>query len=105
MKLLDQVRHVIRKKHYSIRTEQAYTDWIKRFILYHGKKHPRDMGESEISKYISYLAVEQNVAASTQNQALNAIVFLYKQVLRRELGDFGRMERAKRPNLAKPETN
>ena len=97
MKLLDQVRHVIRKKHYSIRTEQAYTDWIKKFILFHGKKHPKDMGESEISEYISYLAVEKNVAASTQNQALNAIVFLYKQVLKRELGDFGRTERAKRP--------
>ena len=55
MRLLDQVRHVIRKKHYSIRTEQAYTDWIKRFVLYHGKKHPKDMGESEISKYISYI--------------------------------------------------
>jgi len=97
MRLLDQVRHVIRKRHYSIRTEQAYTDWIKRFILFHGKKHPKDMGESEISQYISYLAVKRNVAASTQNQALNAIVFLYKQVLKRELGDFGSMERAKRP--------
>ncbi len=62
MKLLDQVRHVIRKKHYSIRTEQAYTDWIKRFILFHGKKHPKDMGESEISAYISYLAVNPHVA-------------------------------------------
>jgi len=59
MRLLDQVRHVIRKKHYSICTEQAYTDWIKRFILFHGKKHPKDMGESEISQYISYLAVEK----------------------------------------------
>ena len=97
MRLLDQVRHVIRKKHYSIRTEQAYTDWIKRFILFHGKRHPKDMGEKEISQYISYLAVKRNVAASTQNQALNAIVFLYKQVLKRELGDFGSMERAKRP--------
>ena len=90
MKLLDQVRHVIRKRHYSIRTEQAYTDWIKRFILFHEKKHPKDMGESEISKYISYLAVKRNVAASTQNQALNSIVFLYKQVLNRDLGDFGK---------------
>ena len=110
MKLLDQVRHVIRKKHYSIRTEQAYTDWIKRFILFHGKRHPKDMGETEISAYISYLAVKRNVAASTQNQALNAIVFLYKQVLNRELGDFGNMERAKRPKklpvvLAKEETD
>ena len=110
MRLLDQVRQVIRKKHYSIRTEQAYADWIKRFILFHGKKHPKDMGEAEISQYISYLAVKKNVAASTQNQALNAIVFLYKQVLKRELGDFGRMERAKRPKrlptvLTKDEAN
>ncbi len=94
MRLLDQVRHVIRKKHYSIRTEQAYTDWIKKFILFHGKKHPKNMGETEISQYISFLAVKKNVAASTQNQALNAIVFLYKQVLNRELGDFGSMQRA-----------
>ena len=89
MKLLDQVRHVIRKKHYSIRTEQAYTNWIKKFILFNDKRHPRDMGEKEISQYISYLAVKRNVAASTQNQALNAVVFLYKQVLNRNLGDFG----------------
>ena len=110
MKLLDKVRHVIRKKHYSIRTEQAYADWIKRFILFHGKRHPKDMGEAEISQYISYLAVKKNVAASTQNQALNAIVFLYKQVLNRDLGDFGSMERAKRPKrlptvLTKDEAN
>ncbi len=97
MKLLDQVRHVIRKRHYSFRTEQTYTAWIKRYILFHGKRHPKDMGEKEISAYISHLAVNRNVAASTQNQALNAIVFLYKQVLKRELGDFGSMERAKRP--------
>ena len=97
MRLLDQVRHVIRKKHYSICTEQAYTDWIKRFIIFHGKRHPKDMGEKEISEYISFLAVKRNVAASTQNQALNAIVFLYKQVLKRKLGNFESMERAKRP--------
>lgn len=97
MKLLDQVRHVIRKRHYSFRTEQTYTAWIKRYILFHGKKHPKDMGEKEISTYISHLAVNRNVAASTQIQALNAIVFLYKHVLKRKLGDFGRMERAKRP--------
>ena len=87
IKLLDQVRHVIRKKHYSIRTEQADTNWIKKFILFNGKRHPKDMGEKEISQYISYLAVKRNVAASTQNQALNAVVFLYKQILNRELGD------------------
>ena len=97
MKLLDQVADVIRKKHYSIRTEQSYVDWTKRFILFHGKRHPKDMGEIEISRFISHLATDRNVAASTQNQALNAIVFLYKHVLRIELGDFGPMERAKRP--------
>jgi integrase-like protein len=86
MKLLDQVRHVIRKKHYSIRIEQAYTNWIKKFILFNDKRHPKDMGEKEISQYISYLAVKRNVSASTQNQALNAVVFLYKQVLKRSGG-------------------
>lgn len=96
MKLLDQVTDVIRKKHYSIRTEQAYVDWIKRFIFFHGKRHPKGMGEKEISQYISHLARVRNVAASTQNQALNAIVFLYRQVLRIDLGDFGPMERAKK---------
>ena len=97
MKLLDQVRDVIRKKHYSIRTEQAYVSWIRQYILFHKKRHPNDMGEKEISQYLSYLASDQRVASSTQNQALNAIVFLYKHVLRIELGDFGHMERAKRP--------
>jgi integron integrase len=97
MKLIDQVIDVIRKKHYSIRTEEAYVPWIKRYIYYHGKRHPKEMGETEISQYISYLASVGNVAASTQNQALNAIVFLYKKVLKIDLGDFGPMERAKRP--------
>ena len=97
MKLLDQVRDVIRKRHYSIRTEEAYVQWIKRFILFHGKRHPKDMGEKEIAAYISYLASHGKVASSTQNQALNAIIFLYKQVLKIEIGDLGRMERAKKP--------
>ncbi len=97
MKLLDKVSLVIRKKHYAYRTEQAYRDWIKRFILFHDKKHPKDMGEQEISKFISDLAINRKVASSTQNQALNAIVFLYKHVLKKDLGDFGPMERAKKP--------
>jgi len=96
MNILDQVRDVIRKKHYSIRTEQAYVVWIKRFVTFH-KRHPKDLAEKEISRFISHLATDRNVAASTQNQALNALVFLYKQVLHIELGDFGHMERAKRP--------
>jgi len=97
MKLLDQVRDIIRKRHYSIRTEDAYVEWIRRYILFHGKKHPKDMGEREISQYISHLASQKNVAASTQNQALCALVFLYKHVLKIELGNFWPMERAKKP--------
>lgn len=97
MKLLDQVRQVIRKKHYSYKTEDAYVNWVKRYIIFHKKKHPSDMGEKEIASFITDLAVNGKVAASTQNQALNAIVFLYKQVLNIDLGDFGPMERAKRP--------
>lgn len=97
MNLLEQTREVMRKKHYSIRTEQSYIEWIKRFVLFHNKRHPKYMREKEISQYLSYLAIKQNVSASTQNQALNAIVFLYKHVLGIELGSFGRIERAKKP--------
>jgi integron integrase len=97
MRLLDQVRDVIRKKHYSIRTEQAYVNWIRQYMLFHRNRHPKDMGEKEISEYLSHLATDRKVAARTQNQALNAIVFLYKHVLRIDLGDFGHMERAKKP--------
>lgn len=97
MKFLDQVRQVMRKKHYSYKTEEAYVSWAKRFILFHDKRHPAQMGEKEIASFITDLAVNGKVASSTQNQALNAIVFLYKKVLRVDLGDFGPMERAKRP--------
>jgi len=97
MKLLDQVRDSIRKRHYSIRTEEAYINWIKRYILFHGKRHPTEMGEKEIAAFISHLASGRKVAASTQNQALNAIVYLYKHVLRIEIGDLGQMKRAKKP--------
>ncbi len=95
-RLLDQVRDVIRVKHYSIRTEEAYVQWIKRFIFFHGKRHPREMGPREIEAFLTDLAVRGNVAASTQNQALNAVVFLYKEVLHIELGEFSAV-RAKRP--------
>ena len=88
MRLLDQFRVIIRKKHYSYKTEKAYIYWIKRYIYFNNKKHPKDMGEKEISRFISHLAINRRVSASTQNQALNAIVFLYKQVLQIELGDF-----------------
>ena len=96
-KLLDQVRNLIHVKHYSIRTEEAYTKWIKRYILFHHKKHPKDMGEKEIRQYLTHLAVNRNVAAATQNQALNAILFLYRQVLNIEIADIGPLVRAKRP--------
>ena len=96
-KLLDQVREVIRFKHYSIRTEQAYIQWIKRFIFFHHKRHPREMGSGEIQAFLTHLAAQQKVAASTQNQALNALVFLYHKVLNVQPGEFGEFERAKRP--------
>lgn len=97
VKLLDQVRNVIRRKHYSLRTEEAYITWIKRFILYHHKRHPKDMGPREIENFLTHLAVERNVAASTQNQAFNAIIFLYNKVLNLELDDRINAMRAKRP--------
>jgi integron integrase len=96
-KLLDQVRHELRVRHYSLRTEEAYVQWIRRFILFHDKRHPRDMAEAEINAFLSHIAVERNVAASTQNQALNALLFLYKKVLQTELGFIGDLVRAKRP--------
>lgn len=96
-KLLDRVRAKIRVKHYSRRTEEAYVGWITRFIFFHKKRHPIDMGEKEISEFLSHLAVTGNVAASTQNQAMCAIVFLYKQVLERDLGEFENLTWAKRP--------
>ena len=76
-KLLDQVRLAIRTKHYSIRTEEVYVQWIKRFIFFHNKRHPAEMGESEINRFLTHLAVKGNVSSSTQNQALSSIIFLY----------------------------
>jgi integron integrase len=96
-KLLDQVREAIRLKHYSIRTEQAYCDWIKRFILFHHKRHPAEMAEPEITSFLTHLAAKSNVAAATQNQALSALLFLYKEVLRHEIGWLEKIERAKKP--------
>ena len=96
-KLLDQIRNVMRVQHIAHRTEEAYIGWILRFIHFHNLRHPADMGEKEIQAFLSHLAVDRNVAASTQNQALNAIVFLYREVLKRPLGDFGAWQRAQRP--------
>ena len=95
--LLDQVRQIIRVKHYSMRTEESYTTWIKRFIFFHNKRHPIEMGEKEIGQYITYLAKERKVSASTQNQALCAIVFLYKNVLKKDLGNINSIFWSKRP--------
>src|SRR5213594_2106194 len=96
-KLLDQVRNIIRRKHYSSRTEQAYVDWIKRFILFHGKRHPAEMAEEEVAQFLTHLARDMDVAASTQNQALSALLFLYKEVLKHEIGWLEKVERAKKP--------
>jgi hypothetical protein len=84
-RLLDQVRDTIRLKHYSIRTEEAYVNWIRRFILFHDKRHPKEMGGKEVEAFLTHLAVEGHVAASTQNQALSALLFLYRDVLRKEI--------------------
>jgi integron integrase len=96
-RLLDQVRDRIRTLHYSIRTEQSYTGWIKRFILYNNKKHPAEMGKLEIEAFLTHLAVKRKVSAGTQNQALNAILFLYRQVLNIELPWLEDVVRAKKP--------
>ena len=96
-KLLDQVRDLIRLKHYSYRTEQTYVYWIRRYILFHNKRHPAEMGGAELEAFLTHLATVDNVAASTQNQALNAVVFLYRQVLKQDLGMEINAVRAKRP--------
>ena len=84
-KLLDQMRDALRTIHYSYRTEQTYVEWARRFIIFHNKRHPNQMGEAEVQAYITHLATQQNLAASSQNQALSAIIFLYRHVLKREL--------------------
>ena len=98
LRLLDKVRERIRLKHYSIRTEQAYVDWIKRFILFHGKRHPEDMGAPEIVAFLTDLAVERNVAAATQNLARSALLFLYREILVIELPWLEGVQHAKRPS-------
>ena len=95
-KLLDQLRDVLRLKHYSYRTEEAYVDWARRFILFHNKRHPAEMGAPEIRAFLLHLVNERHVAASTQNQALSAILFLYREVLKKEVEPI-LPSRAKRP--------
>jgi Phage integrase, N-terminal SAM-like domain len=94
-KLLDQMREVLRLKHMSFRTEEAYISWVRRFILFHDKRHPKDMGAEEIRAFLIHLAVQDKVAASTQNGALNALVFLYRHVLKQP---FQISERSNGPN-------
>lgn len=95
-KLLDQVRNAIRLKHYAYRTEETYVQWIRRYILFHNKRHPREMGNAEIEAFLTHLAVEGQVSASTQNQALSALLFLYREVLNLEMSGIDAV-RAKRP--------
>ena len=97
-KLLDQVRAAVRVRHYSLRTEEAYVRWTKRFILFHDKRHPREMGVQEVQQFLTHLAVEGRVAASTQRQALSAILFLYQQVLKQDIGWIDEVVRAKQPH-------
>ena len=96
-RLLDQIRDRIRLKHYSIRTEQAYLDWVKRFILFHRKRHPASMGKADVEAFLSHLAVNGKVAASTQNQAKSAILFLYREVLGQEFPWLADVEQTKAP--------
>jgi integron integrase len=96
-KLLDQVRDRLRVKHYSIRTEHTYVDWIKRYILFHGKRHPKDMAARDVEAFLTHLAVQGRVAASTQNQAKSAILFLYREVLEIQLSWLDNVTQAKAP--------
>ncbi len=95
-KLLDQVREAIRVRHYSRRTEKTYCDWVKRFIYFHKLRHPAEMAETEINSFLTHLATREKVSASTQNQALCALIFLYRHVLGREVGDLGDVIRARK---------
>jgi integron integrase len=96
-RLMDQVRDCIRTRHYSIRTETAYLEWVKRYIRFHGMRHPSGMGAAEVEAFLSHLAVEGNVAASTQSQALSALLFLYREVLAQDLPWLDGITRAKKP--------
>ena len=96
-RLMDEMREALRSRHYSPRTEKAYCLWVKRYIHFHHDRHPAEMTEPEINEYLTHLAVDEKVAASTQNQALSAILFLYRHVIYYELGDLGDVARAKTP--------
>jgi integron integrase len=106
-KLLDQVRDALRVKHYAYNTEQSYVQWIRRHILFHNKRHPKDMAEPEVQEFLTHLAVQGNVAASTQNQALSALLFLYRHVLHQPLSESINAVRARQskhiPTVLTPE--
>src|SRR5437588_3555354 len=97
LRLIDRLGNVMRLKHYSLRTERTYWDWIERFIRFHGMRHPSEMAEAEVGAFLTHLARDGKVAASTQNQALSALLFLYKEVLKQEIGWLEGVQRAKRP--------
>jgi integron integrase len=97
VRLLDRVRAAVRVRHFSLRTEQAYLGWVRRFVLFHGRRHPGEMGAAEVVAFLSHLAVEGRVAAATQNQARAALLFLYRAVLGLPLAGLAGMEQAKRP--------
>ena len=97
-KILEQMRDILRLKHYSLRTEETYVQWARRYILFHQKRHPREMGAPEIEAFLTHLAVEGNVTASTQNQAFHALLFLYRDVLKIQLDDHVDAVRARRPS-------
>ena len=96
-RLLDRLRAALRARHYSLRTEQSYVDWVRRFVFFHGKRHPDDMGEPEINAFLSSLATDRRVSASTQNQALSALLFLYRHVLEKPFPEMPTLVRARRP--------
>ena len=98
-KLLDRVREAVRVRHMSLRTEKAYVHWVKRYILFHGKRHPLEMGEKEITAFLTHLAVQADVSPSTQTQALCALLFLYRTVLSREVGELDLVRARRRRKL------
>ena len=97
VRLLDRMRQELRSRHYSPHTEKAYCSWVRRFVLFHEGRHPHDMAEREVNAFLTHLAVEECVSASTQTQALSALLFLYRRVLGRQLGDLGEVVRARQP--------
>jgi hypothetical protein len=94
--LADKLKECLRMEHYSYRTEQTYLAWIRRYVMFHGWRKPSTLGAAEVHAFLRHLAMDQQVASSTQNQALNAVVFLYKKVIKKEIGDFSDFPRARR---------